>query len=245
MSQMIHSVCRTALFLTMVIGPASSFARDPSGTAIAVVQATEVKGDAGQMPLQTEDGVFMGDEISTGSKGEAQIIFRDQTRLVVGPNSAVTVDSFILATNETASKVGMSASKGFFRFISGLSQKQAYDLKTPSATIGVRGTEFDFFVAPTGETSIAMFKGEALVCDYFGHCIVLKAGCAVVVIGPNGGLTEVKSQEDKSALLAVAFPYVTSQASLRSDFRIDVSACPLRRASLDVELGTPPSASPH
>src|SRR4051794_33917499 len=92
-TQLLISIALLA-FYTLSTG--SGVARDASGTAIAVVQATEVNGEAGLKPLQTEDAVFMGDQIKTGEMGEAQIIFLDQTRLVVGENSLVNVDSFVV-----------------------------------------------------------------------------------------------------------------------------------------------------
>jgi hypothetical protein len=229
----------------LLIASEQSAARDPSGTAVAVVQATEVAGDLGLQPLQTLDAVYMGDRIATESTGEAQIIFRDQTKLVVGPTSVVVVDSFVFNDDNSASSVGMSAAKGVFRFITGVSQKQAYSIKTPSATIGVRGTAFDMYLAPTGETAIAMFDGSARVCNRLDVCLELLAGCSILIIDEDGRFTRLRTLEERTRWLNTGFPYVFSQISLQPDFRIDVSACMIRWASIDTELTTPPSASPH
>ena len=231
--------------LVSLIASEPSAARDASGTAVAVVQATEVTGDVGQRPLQTLDAVYMGDRIATENTGEAQIIFRDQTKLVVGPTSIVVVDSFVFSDDDSASSVGMSATKGVFRFITGLSQKQAYSIKTPSATIGVRGTAFDMYLAPTGETAIAMFEGSARVCNRLDVCLELLAGCSILIVDNDGRFTQLTTLEERSRWLNTGFPYVFSQISLQPDFRIDVSACMIRWASLDIDVEDPPSASPH
>ena len=242
-----RTICCVA-FLVPVILCQQSAARDPSGTAVAVVQATEVTGEVGQRTLQKLDAVYMGDRIATESSGEAQIIFRDQTKLVVGPTSVVVVDSFVFNDDDSARAVGMSATKGVFRFITGVSQKQAYTLKTPTATIGVRGTAFDMYVAPNGETAIAMFEGEARVCNRLlgrlGACVDLKAGCSIVVIGQDGRITRLNTLEERTQRLNSEFPYVFSQISLDPAFKVDVSACMVRWASFDIDA-SPVSASPH
>ena len=71
-------------------------AAQPSGTVIAVIQRSEADGQTGRRVLVAEAAVFSGDKIITGPVGQAQIRFRDDTRLVVGPNSQMTIDALIL-----------------------------------------------------------------------------------------------------------------------------------------------------
>lgn len=238
------SVSCIALGAALTIGE-QSLARDPSGTAVAVVQATEIIGEVGQRPLETLDVVYMGDTIATENTGEAQIIFRDQTKLVVGPGSVLVVDSFVFNDDGSARSIGMSATKGVFRFITGVSQKQAYSLRTPTATIGVRGTAFDMYVAPSGETAVAMFDGSASVCSRLDVCVDLLAGCSILVVDRDGRPTQLNTPEERRQAFNTSFPYVFSQASLQPDFRADVSACMIRWAILDIDVDTPESASPH
>jgi hypothetical protein len=150
----------------------------------------------------------------------------------VGRNSSIVIDSFVFNPDDTAREVSMSALTGAFRFISGISQKQAYAIRTPTSTIGVRGTELDLFVTPNGETAIALFSGEARVCDFAGNCVELTAGCSMAVSAPGAGVTNVSSNSERLSRLRSVFPYVVSQAGLRGDFRVDVSSCGLARASL-------------
>ena len=83
--------------------------------------------------------IFSGDRITTDEIGNAQIKFRDDTKLVVGPNSTLVIDAFVFNKDDTARQVSISALKGAFRFISGKSPKDVYRITTPTATIGVRG----------------------------------------------------------------------------------------------------------
>ena len=112
---------------------------EPSGIVIAVVQQSEADGDTGRRVLMQEAAVFSGDRIITGPSGEAQVKFRDDTKLVVGPNSQMIIDAFVFTDDDTARQISINAVKGAFRFISGNSPKDAYTINTPTSTIGIRG----------------------------------------------------------------------------------------------------------
>ena len=125
------------LILAILAGPA--LAQQASGVAIAVVQSANIDGASGQLVLQPEAQVFSGDRIDTGPVGEAQIRFRDDTKLVVGPNSSMVIDAFVFDDSDTARDISINVVRGAFRFITGNSPKDAYTITTPTATIGVRG----------------------------------------------------------------------------------------------------------
>jgi hypothetical protein len=111
----------------------------PSGSVVAVIQqANAVGSPTGKRMLDVAAPVYIGDQIQTGDIGEAQLRFRDSTKLVVGPNSNLVIDDFVYKNRGTAEDVSINAVRGTFRFITGSSPKNAYSLKTPVATIGVR-----------------------------------------------------------------------------------------------------------
>jgi len=150
----------TALLMTAVI-PVVSFARDASGEAVAVVQSARAAGPGGSRTLQVQSPVFSGDVVNTGPVGEAQILFRDKTRLVVAPNSSLKIDRFVFNPERTVQDVTITATKGAFRFFSGEGPKEAYAIRTPSMTIGIRGTVFDVVVLPNGASLLASYGKKA------------------------------------------------------------------------------------
>jgi len=111
----------------------------PSGVVLAVVQSSEADGATGRRLLIEEGPVYSGDHIITGAIGQAQVEFRDGTKLVVGPNSMMVIDAFVFADQDTARQISINAVRGAFRFIAGKSPKDVYSITTPTATIGVRG----------------------------------------------------------------------------------------------------------
>jgi hypothetical protein len=114
-------------------------ALEPSGHAVRVNPAVNAAGPVGERLIELQGAVFMGDEIVANPNGLAQIKFIDNTRLVVGPNTRLRIDSFVFNADKTARDVTISVVKGSFRFISGNSPDEAYTLRTPTMSIGVRG----------------------------------------------------------------------------------------------------------
>ena len=141
---------RAKIFLPALVAGSlisgQSVALEPSGTTVAVVPDAEGSGSTGVRILKIEGPIFMGDVITTDVKGQVQIVFVDDTKFVVGANSKVIIDAFVFDANKTAQEVSISAVKGAFRFITGKSPKDNYSIRTPTMTIGVRGTAFDLAV---------------------------------------------------------------------------------------------------
>lgn len=201
-------------------------AQQPSGRAVGVIpDASALRSDGPQM-LAVQQPVYMGDRIQTGTSGEAQIDFIDTTRLVVGPSSSLLIDSTVMRNRRTMNAFVVSALRGTFRFISGTSPKPAYAIRTPTATIGVRGTEFDFAVLRDGSTEFVLFKGQAQVCDRSGNCTVVRGSCNAVLVPLSGPIRPLLDREERNARLRANFPYVRARnASLRPEFRTDVRTC--------------------
>jgi hypothetical protein len=80
------------------------------------------------------------------------------------PSSQVRLDRFVYdGPGSTAKKVLFEATKGTFRFFSGNSPHDAYQVTTPQATIGVRGTVYDVEIGP-GRTRVVLQRGAVHVC---------------------------------------------------------------------------------
>jgi hypothetical protein len=156
----------------------------------------------------TEAPIYMGDGIRTGSAGEAQIRFRDNTRLVVGRNSSIVIDKFVFNPDATVTEVSMSAARGAFRFLSGGGQRHQYSIDTPTATIGIRGTRFDLSIGRDGETSMALFEGAARVCDRGGQCVDLTERCSIVVAPLRQPVRRLSSPQERIERIRASFPYV-------------------------------------
>jgi hypothetical protein len=230
-----------------------SHAAEPSGKAIAVVQATNIDGASGQTVLLPEAPIFSGDKVITGASGEAQIRFRDNTKLVVGPNSEMVIDAFVFDPQGNARDFSISTVKGAFRFMSGNSRKDAYRVRTPTATIGVRGTEFDVTVEREGTTRVANIEGITRVCRRLSSgaevdCQEAIDPCTLTVVRPSEQRVVRYSNDDeqfRNRQLEYHFRYIRNQSSLLRDFQVDLAQCRISSVIPGVPSNNTPGQAPQ
>ncbi len=226
------------LTLSLLAGTCLSgqaIALEASGSAVSIDPAVNARGAGGARTLEVKGAVFMGDEIVAGPHGLAQIRFVDDTKIVIGPNSRLRIDTFVFNPNNTAEKVTVSALKGAFRFISGNSPHEAYKINTPTMSIGVRGTVLDIN-ARGADSSVVFLSGSGTLCDGGGQCIDVTGDCAVHV-APRGGGFSAPTGQAAAQRLDVFFPFTQSQAGLDAAFQANTSGC--QNASNHL-LGPPP-----
>lgn len=205
-----------------------------SGVAVKVRQAADIGRSGGQLMLREQAPVFLGDVIKTGPVGEAQIRLSDDTRLVVGPNSLMTIDRYVLASNNTADQVTLNTFRGAFRFIGGDNRVDAYTINTPTATIGLRGTQLDWSVGDWG-TALAVFgDGVADFCDRDRRnvCERTVTDCEVTVRLPTTNIQRIAEGPEHVEALVSLFPFVVDQRQLGFEFQVDIDDCDIPDAAI-------------
>ena len=135
-------------------------AQEPSARAVGVVPDAAATGEAGYRVLALQQAVYMGDRVQTGPSGEAQLLFHDETRLVVGPSASLLIDSYVVRDKNRVRDFALTALRGSYRFFTGSSPKSAYAIRTPTVTMGIRGTRFDFTIGPDGGTDFVLLHGQ-------------------------------------------------------------------------------------
>jgi hypothetical protein len=218
---------RGALTASLLVGVShigAAWAAEPAGKAAAVVP----QADANNRTLVVNGPVFMGDVVKTGARGTAQILFLDDTKLAVGPNSDITIDKFVYLGGQTAKQVTINVTQGAFRFITGLSAKNAYKINTPTATIGVRGTKWEGVVDKDGVFNATVFEGAIRVCNKDRPrrtCIVMSQACDTVTVGPQGKIDRVPNIYQRTALLGQDYAFAFRENRLLTDFRANSGSC--------------------
>ena len=168
--------------------------------------------------------VESGDVIRTNSTGIVQLIFIDQTKIAVGPNASMVLDVSMMRGGNRANSFTVKALGGSFRFISGNSKKSAYKITTPTATMGIRGTTFDFWVLNQRQTSLALLNGSVRMCGR-GGCRNVKGRCELVATSPRGQVAAPRDIEESERTIVNGFPFIISQRSLREPLRANVGTC--------------------
>lgn len=110
-----------------------------------------VKGDAmvisggNQVKAEVGTPVMNGSKLKTGTNASMGVTFKDNTVMSFGPNTELTVDEYVYSPNKGKLKLGATMAKGTLAYLSGAIAKikpDAVTVKTPTGTIGVRGTHF-------------------------------------------------------------------------------------------------------
>jgi len=103
------------------------------------------------------------------AKGQMQIDFIDETRVDITEHSRLLIDEFVYDPAAGKGALSLKASMGTVRYASGQIAKkyqQNVKIRTPSATIGVRGTDFIMVVDEVGSTMVTLLPS----CDEDGYC---------------------------------------------------------------------------
>ena len=86
-----------------------------------------------------------GDTLSTGPNGSLGVEFQDESSASIGPNSSFVVSNFEFSPSTGKAGFLIRITKGSFVYLSGLIAKMSPEsakFETPTATIGIRGTQF-------------------------------------------------------------------------------------------------------
>jgi hypothetical protein len=78
----------------------------------------------------------------------------------MGPNTTIVLDELVFDPSGSNGRVVLSVAVGVTRFVSGILPKSDYEIRTPTAVIGVRGTSFDLYVKPNGDSTVVLGSGE-------------------------------------------------------------------------------------
>lgn len=105
-------------------------------------------------------GVEKMDTISTNSQGRFRITFNDSTTVNITENSRLLVDDFVYdGGGKTKGKLGLRVALGTVRYTSGKIAKgngKGVNIRTPTATIAVRGTDFVMSVDEAGRSTVVL-----------------------------------------------------------------------------------------
>ena len=189
------------------------------GTVDDVDGTAEVSSMAGtKTPIVIGTKIYVGQNITTANDGEVHIVTTDSALIALRPNSHFRVERY-QAKGEDSDEIAFSLLKGALRSISGWIAKRkpaAYSLRTPTATIGVRGTDHETSILETADgddlpgTYDTVYEGMTLMQSERGN-VEVRAGESAYA---------ARNAEHAPALLARR-PAFMERRSLRIENRIE------------------------
>jgi hypothetical protein len=185
------SLCAICAVAALAASPVLAQAR----VGEAVVIKNEVVRVAGAATSQVNvgDGVLRDETLRTGLDSAARLVMIDSTNLSLGPNATIKLDRTVFNDEHSYRDIAIRLTTGAFRFVTGHSDKTAYKLTTPLATIGVRGTILDI-LSQRGRTTVGLQEGASHVCTTGGQCIeLLLPGDTAIITSAGGRVTIQKT----------------------------------------------------
>jgi hypothetical protein len=129
-----------------------------AGVAAAVNTETTGKPPGGTLrQIVLGQNVLHNEVIRTDATGQAQILMLDRTALTIGPNTTLVIDRFIYDPAAGAGDMSLTLRRGLLRFTGGaLSKNQPVNVRTPVATVGIRGG-MGLIEVPSDDSAAAAF----------------------------------------------------------------------------------------
>ena len=119
-----------------------------------------VKRGAKVVPAARGSGIEKNDTVSTNSQGRFKITFVDATTVNITQNSRLVIDDFVYdGNNKSKGKLGLKLALGTARYTSGAiahGNPRGVGVRTPTATIAVRGTDFVMSVDEAGRSTVVL-----------------------------------------------------------------------------------------
>jgi len=184
-------VCFSVLCLAAGLAANPADAQTRVGEA-AVVQNEVVRVAASaSTQINVGDGLLRDEVVRTGLASAARLVMADNTNLSLGPSATVKLDRTVFNDEHSYREIAVRLTTGAFRFVTGNSEKTAYKITTPLASVGVRGTILDI-LSQKGKTTVVLQEGGSTVCTLSYQCIQLTQPGDTAIITSTGGRTTIQ-----------------------------------------------------
>lgn len=162
---------------------------DRIGVAAAVKNDVTASLGGAAHSLSPGNDILANQRIRTGAASTAQLLFLDETSVSVAPQSEIVLDRFVYDPNRGTGNVVLTTGRGAFRFVTGAQNPTNYTIKTPVATIGVRGTIVEIRNAVINGvmmSTVTLMEGQVEITSKGGQKVSLTQVGMSYVIGADG-----------------------------------------------------------
>ena len=156
------------------------------------------RADGSVRLLSEKSQIISGDTVTTERESYAQVRFTNGSAMTLRPNTQVRLDNY--AYNEAAPQEDsflMSLVKGGMRKVTGLigkrSTQTAFQLKTATATIGIRGTDFNVIDVPPNAGAGSLPPGVYVTVNDGAVAMATGGGETLVGAGQTGFSSSVSA----------------------------------------------------
>lgn len=182
-------------FILSLLLPLTAFAETVGYFSLVEGRVDILKvGKTSAVPVKKNDNVSMGDIVRTKSDGRTEITFKDETTVKLAPETRMKIDEYTFNPDNSRNKGVLNLFRGKVRSIVTKSKGiipiglgiSSFNVNTPTAIAGVRGTDF-FVFFDKGITGVIFKVGQGFVINpnMPDKIININAGQITFVINPN------------------------------------------------------------
>ncbi len=145
--------CLMLLLIVMFVNLPLIAAEKEVGKTLLTRGDVTAQRDSGVVVLKRRSIVFERDEIHVGDEGRAQLRMVDQALISLQENSVLQIKNYQYQKGGKNNSALLELLSGGLRTITGAigkGDKKAYELRTPLATIGIRGTDYEVEIVSNG-----------------------------------------------------------------------------------------------
>ena len=169
--------------MTLAVVLFSATAQASIGTITEFSGAATIKRGSTVLTAAKGTAIEQNDRVETRN-GKLKITFQDATTVTVAEHSNLIIDDFVYDPASSAGKLGLRAAGGTVRYVSGAiahKNPRAVNIRTPTAAIAVRGTDFVMSVNEIGSSMIILMPS----CETGVGPVECGSGAIDVESGPN------------------------------------------------------------
>ena len=236
-----------ALILSLSLKPINTWAG--VGSVTEQTGPTEIVRNKKSISSSLNTAVEMNDTVST-ARAKATLTFEDKTTVKLTEHSKMIIDDFVYDPKKGAGKLGMKMALGTARYASGQIAKnnpQQVAIKTPTASIAVRGTDFSMTVDELGRSLVVLLpscddKGcvtGAIEVSNFGGVVLLDVPYQATLVNsaytmPTEPTVVKLDQANINNMLIISKPKEVAEAEQASEGKKEKSILDFNELDIDL-----------
>ena len=184
------AMVRMGLLMVLVLSAPSAWA-SAGKVLMAVGDTSRVSAAGERSALRNGDAIYSGDTLFTGVESRLQWRTSDGAMFALRPSTEFKVDEYQYDAGKATGRSFFSLAKGGFRTLTGRIGKKRhedYQVKTPVATLGIRGTHYIVQLCLAGAGAVVVACGAAAPGLYLGTIagmVLLGNSVGALQVGPN------------------------------------------------------------
>ena len=150
--------------LLMLVWTCSVWAENVAGHVVMVQKQATLEREGNKRNLDMRESIYSGDKIVTGGQDVAEISLEDDSFLIIGPDSELSLDDYAFTAYEN--RLLINCGRGLIKISSGdIAKKnpEAFNFNSPEATIEFQGPATILLKCGPGLTELYVLKAAAPV----------------------------------------------------------------------------------